>query len=51
MAEQWRDCPRKERAKVPHINLDIKDMTNPCRLAEKFGVPLSRSRRCRLRRR
>jgi hypothetical protein len=44
MAEQWRDCPRNKRAKVPHINLDIKDMANPCKLAEKFGVKLSQLR-------
>jgi hypothetical protein len=41
---QWRDCSDKQRAKVPHINLAIKDLTNPCLLAKKFGVPLSRLR-------
>jgi hypothetical protein len=44
MAEQWSDCPRKRREKVPHINLDILDMSNPCKLAEKFGVSLSQLR-------
>jgi hypothetical protein len=44
MAEQWRDCSRDKRAKVPHINLEIKDMSNPCKLAEKFGVKLSQLR-------
>jgi hypothetical protein len=42
--EQWPDCPRKERAKVPNINLDTKDVLNPCELAKQFGVPLSQLR-------
>jgi hypothetical protein len=42
--QQWPDCPDKQRAKVPHINLAIKDLVNPCQLAKKFGVPLSRLR-------
>jgi hypothetical protein len=42
--EQWPDCPKEQRAKVPNINLAIKDMANPCQLAKKFGVPLSRLR-------
>jgi hypothetical protein len=42
--EQWSDCPRKERAKVPNINLDLKDLQNPCKLARQFGVPLSQLR-------
>jgi hypothetical protein len=42
--EQWPDCPRKQRAKIPNINLDAKDMQNPCELAKKYGVPLSQLR-------
>jgi hypothetical protein len=42
--EQWADCPRRERAKVPNINLDIKDLVNPCELAKQYGVPLSQLR-------
>jgi hypothetical protein len=42
--EQWPDCPRKQREKVPHINLDIKDVVNPCKLAAKFGVRLNQLR-------
>jgi hypothetical protein len=41
---QWRDCPDKQRTKVPDINLAIKDLANPCQLAKKFGVPLSQLR-------
>ena len=44
MPHQWRDCPDRQRAKVPHINLAIRDMTNPCKLAKKFGVRLGRLR-------
>jgi len=44
MSEQWPDCPRKKREKVPYINPDIKDMANPCKLAEKFGVRLNQLR-------
>ena len=36
--DQWPDCSDKERAKVPGINLAIKDMTNPCKLAKQYGV-------------
>jgi hypothetical protein len=42
--EQWADCPRSERAKVPGINLDIKDLLNPCELARQSGVSLSQLR-------
>src|SRR5689334_12468344 len=41
---QWPDCPDKERAKVPGINLAIKDMTNPCKLAKLYGVRLGQLR-------
>jgi hypothetical protein len=41
---QWPDCSDKERAKVPGINLAIKDMTNPCKLAKQFGVKLGQLR-------
>jgi hypothetical protein len=41
---QWSDCPDTLRAKVPGINLAIKDMVNPCELAKKFGVPLGQLR-------
>jgi hypothetical protein len=42
--EQWADCPRRERAKVPNVNLDIKDLVNPWELAKQFSVPLSQLR-------
>jgi len=42
--EQWPDCPKEQRAKVPDINLAIKDMSNPCKLAKKYSVPLSQLR-------
>ena len=42
--EQWADCPRRERAKVSNVNLDIKDLVNPWELAKQFSVPLSRLR-------
>jgi hypothetical protein len=49
MAQQFPNCPDKQRAKVPHINLTIKDMANPCELAEQFDVPLSRLRAFQIR--
>ena len=42
--DQWPDCSDKERAKVPGINLAIKDMTNPCKLAKEYGVKLGQLR-------
>jgi hypothetical protein len=42
--EQWLDCPRSERVKIPGINPDIKDLLNPCELARQRGVPLSQLR-------
>lgn len=44
MPEQWPDCPLKKREKIPDINLAIKDMANPCKLAQKFGVRLNQLR-------
>ena len=44
MAQQWSDCSDKQRAKVPGINLAIKDMTNPCKLAKLYGVKLGQLR-------
>ncbi len=40
----WKNCPDKERAKVPEINLAIGDMANPCELAKKFNVRLNQLR-------
>ena len=40
----WKNCPDKERAKVPGINLAIGDMANPCELAKKFKVKLNQLR-------
>jgi hypothetical protein len=39
--EQWPDCPREKRALVHGINLAIRDMANPCELAQQLGVPIS----------
>jgi hypothetical protein len=44
MPGQWPDCSDKRRARVPHINLAINDMVNPCELAKEFEVPLSQLR-------
>lgn len=41
---QWPDCPDKERAKVPGINLALKDMADPCKLAKQYGVKLGQLR-------
>ena len=43
-APQWANCSDKKRAKVPHINLALKDMANPCEVAQKFGVQLRQLR-------
>jgi len=40
MPSPWRDCPDSEREKVHEINLAIKDMANPCELAQILGVPI-----------
>src|SRR6266571_949961 len=37
-------CPDSERAKVPGIVVALKDMENPCVLAEMNGVPITRLR-------
>ena len=42
--DQWPDCSDKERAKVPGINLAIRDMANPCELAKQYGVKLAQLR-------
>ena len=42
--QQWPDCPDNERAKVPGINLAIRDMANPCQLAKQYGVKLGQLR-------
>jgi hypothetical protein len=42
--EQWTDCPRSQRAKIPNINLDAKDVLNPCEFAGQHGVSLSQLR-------
>jgi hypothetical protein len=42
--QQWPDCSDTERAKVPGINLALKDMTNPCKLAKQYGVRLGQLR-------
>ena len=42
--QQWPDCSDKQRAKVPDINLALRDLVNPCSVARKFNVPLSRLR-------
>jgi hypothetical protein len=44
MPQQWPNCPDRQRAKVPGINLAIRDMANPCQLAKDFGVQLRRLR-------
>jgi hypothetical protein len=44
MPQQWRNCPDKQRAKVPGINLAIRDMANPCQLARNSGVQLRKLR-------
>jgi hypothetical protein len=42
--DQWADCPRAQRAKIPNINLAARDVQNPCELAKEYGVPLSQLR-------
>jgi hypothetical protein len=42
--QQWPDCSDKERVKVPGINLAIRDMTNPCKLAKQYRVKLGQLR-------
>jgi len=37
-------CPDSERAKIPGIVVALKDMENPCVLAEMNGVPITRLR-------
>jgi hypothetical protein len=39
--EQWPDCPREKRGLVHNINLAIRDMQNPCELAQQLGVKIS----------
>ena len=46
---QWANCSDKKRAKVPHINLALKDMANPCEVAQKFGVQLRQLRAFQIR--
>ena len=46
---QWTNCSDKQRAKVPHINLALKDMANPCEVAKKFGVQLRQLRAFQIR--
>jgi hypothetical protein len=42
--DQWPDCPRAQRARIPNINLYVKDVQNPCVLAKQYGVALSQLR-------
>jgi hypothetical protein len=42
--QQWPDCSDKQRAKVPGINLALRDMENPCELAKQYGVKLGQLR-------
>ena len=39
--DQWPDCSDKQRARVHGINLAIKDMLDPCQLADQLGVQLT----------
>ena len=48
-APQWKNCPDKQRAKVPYINLALRDMANPCEVAKKFGVQLRQLRAFQIR--